>query len=226
MRAAHVAKQLALDQLARDRRAVDRDEAALSAAGFMHGARVHLLTRAGLACQQHLAVGFGQLAQLGADRREHGIGRRHGAKRVLELRLDRRQLRRRDQAEHHDVAAQEDQRAVAQRGLGLRDDTVDDGAVGAAEIGQLEAAAGAVDARVLARDHAIANQPERLALAGVGLLSPADEHAVLEQHYALRRRRRQRVDAAHDDQHRNVVQIRAPPLTRYEGDAVLWGVHG
>jgi hypothetical protein len=63
VRAARVAEQLALDQLARQRRAVHRDERPRAAADAVDGVRVDLLPGAGLAREQELLPRLRQLAE-------------------------------------------------------------------------------------------------------------------------------------------------------------------
>src|SRR3546814_6620184 len=73
-RALHMAEELALEQFARNRRAVDADQRPAAApAGFVDGARDQLLAGAALAGDQHGGIGRRDeidLAQDALDRRD------------------------------------------------------------------------------------------------------------------------------------------------------------
>src|SRR6202023_2078966 len=83
VRATHVTEQLALDELARDRRAVDRDEPALAAARAMDGLGIDLLADTRLTGEQHLLARFGELAKLSTEEGECGVGRGDGTEWIV-----------------------------------------------------------------------------------------------------------------------------------------------
>jgi hypothetical protein len=208
-----VAKELALDQLARDRAAVDGDEAPLAPARQMYGARVDLLAGAGLAQDQELAVRRGQAPQAIAGQRQRRAHRCHRSQRIGELVLDRLDLDRRRQSEDRDVVADEDQRAVVQRDALLDADVVDPGAVLAAEIDELVAIVVVVarsrldDPRVVAGDQRVVE--DRAQPTGTGLLgrAPSDLQIISHEQQASRRRQRGLVGAADHQQERNLREL-------------------
>ena len=109
-------------------------------ARLVDGARVDLLADAGLADDQQLALGGGQAAQPIAGHRQRGRGGRHRPERRDQLGLDRLELDRRHHPEDGDVVAEKDERAVAQPDPPLAAQVVDEGAVLAAEVLEVEAA--------------------------------------------------------------------------------------
>ncbi len=145
------------------RRAVDGDEPSIAAAGRVHSARIDLLADAGLADNQHLALGRREPPQAIAGDRQRGRRGRHGAERRHQLGLDGLELDGRHHPEDGHVIADEHQRAVAQLHLALHARVVDPGAVLAAQVLEIVTASHARDAGVLPRNQAV------LQHGGVGL---------------------------------------------------------
>ena len=206
VRAARVAEQLALHQLARQRRAVDRHERPAPAARAVDRVRVDLLARAGLAGEQELLPRLGQLADPLAHAREGGVHRRDRPERAGHLLLDRRQLRDRRHPEHHHVAAHEDDRAVAQLQRRIDRLAVHHRAVGAGEIGDLERPlfGRRPDRQVLAGDHPIGEHQRRLPGLQLRRLAPPDDQRSGKGSDALPKRWNPTAAVTDDQQQRHV----------------------
>ncbi len=161
-----VAEQLAFDQLARDGRAVHRDQRPGAPRQVVDGARVNFLSHAGLADQQDLGARLGEPPQPRVGRRQQRRQRRNRRQRFVRVLVDRLQLRRGVEAEHQHVRPQEQHRAVAQRRRARDALAVDEGAVGAAQVlddEQVGPVGGPLDAGVLPRDGAVRQRQRRAA---------------------------------------------------------------
>ena len=170
-----VAEQLALDQLARDRRAVDGDEACpVRPLCAWIGVREHLLADAGFTDEQDLRVGCARGGRSFGAGRPPGWASRSAAARTAPPRprciASSSTCVTMRNTSH--LRAQEQHRAVVQRHRPVRALAVDVGAVRALQIlddEQVGAAGRALDAGVQARDGRVRDRERRgPGLVGVG----------------------------------------------------------
>jgi hypothetical protein len=182
-RAAAMAEQLALDEVAREGAAVDRDECAAAAGGVVDRARDQLLAGAGLAADEDRDAGARDLAELidavlelAADGAERDRGRGLGGEIAIGVAVVGVAVL----AEHEQGAAGLDDVAVGEGG-DARGIAVDEDAVLGAEVGGFPAGLLAAHAQVLAGDLVVRHGDRGgLALAGEGAPRVASDDDLVE----------------------------------------------
>ena len=208
MRALAVTEELALHQLARDRATVDGREAPPSSAAGVDRAGVHFLADPGFTQNQQLAIGPGQPAQTVARDRQRRRRSGHRPKRRNQLRLDGLQLQGGDHAKQTNLVSEEDQRAIAQADAALDPDVVEERAVLAAQIGELEPPRrDARDSGVRARHQRIGHHQRRAPRHRAVRGTAADFQIVAHEDQAAGGRRAGRIGGAHHQQNRGVRQF-------------------